>query len=151
MATITEMSQEPNPLYNISLYPILLTFGLNAIGNNDQACCAAKYTALVCAEIGSLISIPIGIIETIFWTAIFLLAKTVHVFIPRSFETATSISSWFYQRVKSAFSITTASVFYAVFNFFKSTNDIDTLNGSVIDVVEKSCAPIVDFQFFNNC
>ena len=105
MTTITKIiTEEVNPFYIISSYTMFSAGYLKKESENYG--CIGKYSAIIGVEICALLTTAIGTIETIFWTAVFLFVKTVHMFIPRSFEIPTSICAWILGNTLDTLSIT---------------------------------------------
>ena len=85
--------------------------------------CIKQFSVLAGVEVCCLLGSLIGPIETVFWAAIFLLAKTVHLFIPRSVTVATSICGFMYSQFQCSLMFTLLSVTGVVSNFFTSSSD----------------------------
>ena len=112
------MSSEVSAL-NLSLYPAAL--GIELRKEYQEGC--GKYLAMTAAEPCFILSTLVGAVETVFWAAIFLLAKTIHLFFPSSFETPTLICDRIYKILDSAATLTFYSGLLAVGHFCTDFDD----------------------------
>lgn len=154
MSTVTfNLNKADFSLLDLALYPGIIAMLIRPKDDSNQSTCG-KYIALTVAEPFFIFGAVVGVIETVFWTAILLLAKTVHVFIPKSFETPTLICSWFYERTVLALEITATSFTYSVYNFFntekKNDEIVKAITKSMYSGLQKhdSC---LNYQLFNCC
>ena len=108
-----------------------------------------KYLAYAASEALFFFGAVIGTIETLFWTTLALLAKSVHVFL--SNETMTLICGDLFGRViKSSMSTAVLGVGF-VFNLFdtdeKFKNRLSTTWKTVAEGFH-ACSSLINYQFF---
>ena len=149
MTSVIQSAKDGTP-YTISILLNACSFGLKEIDAKES--CVTQFGVLSGVEGCCLLGTFLGSIETVFWGAIFLLTKTFHLFIPRSFTAATSICGFTYRQFTSSLIFTTISVTGLVTNFFTSTGDeflesskwITHPLGNGLD----ACDGIVNYQLF---
>lgn len=150
MSTVTFEYDKTNPLFTLSAYPLSFGNGVFELADKTEGC--KKYVALTAAEACFVLGTVVGLIETIFWGAIFLLAKAVHLFIPKSFETATFICNGVFARMLVPLTITAVSSANVVYNFFANAIELYAMDKAVdlaIHGVVKKCEDCLNYQLFN--
>lgn len=117
-------SMKINPFLTIAAYPAFAAENLRPDDNNKSIC--EKYLALTLAEAFYILGTTIGVIETIFWGAIFLLAKAIHICSPQSL-----LCDWLFGRAGFALLMTVVCSTSVVMNFFTSREDLNKIRHSV--------------------
>lgn len=118
-------------------------------GDDEKTC--GKYLGLAAAEACFLLGTVIGAIETIFWTAIALLAKVIHLFIPSSYETATSICGNLTGRAVFSANATAVSAAGVAFNFFDTHNAFGNRIHDILNFIDNrlhTYCGFINYQFF---
>ena len=109
----------------------------------DSDC--AKWIVLPFYEAGAIFGAVIGVIETVFWGTIAVLAKAVHVFVPKSWETANSIYTSLVGRALQPIQWTIFCVAQAVSPCFEIEEE--SLR-EFLESVKESCKPFFNYQPF---
>lgn len=139
-----------NPLFTLSVLP-------NSLGNymrpdDDAENSVLRYLALTFCEGLFFLSALIGAVETIFWSAIVLLATPIHFVIPKSNETAASIYTFLFERAGLPCLTTVSATVSIAYNFFTTAKELDAIDDSCIKVVNDGlnvCKGFLDYQLFD--
>lgn len=148
MSTVTFEYAKTNPLLTLSLYPAILGYGLSP-PDETEGC--KRYLALTGSDVFFALGAVVGVVETVFWAAIFLIAKTVHLFIPKSCETATFICSLFFGRTMMALIFTVVST-QLIYNSFATETEKGAMSKaaeSAIDAGVKKYEDCLNYQLFD--
>lgn len=150
MSTVTSSLEKPNPYLAVSTFCLSLGCLLKPDNTYEEPC--GKYLALTGTEACFVLGAIVGLIETVFWSAIFLLVKTIHLFIPKSFETPTSICNWFYGRAVVPLFATSFSFLGVVYNFFTTKVELDKSSEPVDSAIKSGlemCEGYLNYQLFD--
>lgn len=138
-------------------YPIsatmVLSLGCTACGPKDwQNITGADYLRLAGTETIFICTTLFGVIETIFWASLALLAKAVHVFISQS-ETVDKIFAQLFSSALLTLSSTTFAAAMVGKNFFIDPADVesevyDPINEMYHDEGKKYYTDFINYKFF---
>lgn len=111
-----------------------------------------NYLILPITEAGFIFATALGVIETIFWAAIALLAKAIHVFLPQS-DTADKIYAQLVTSTILTTMATTSAAILIVKNFFISSSDLESEAFSPVfktyqTLTENYFSGLIHYRFF---
>lgn len=148
-----ELSKE-YPSFSISY---ILSTSANSFRTEDplfidekRSCLADLYVKSVC-EIGYLCSVFIGIVESVFWSAIAFLVKLPHLFIPSCFSCSDHIYAAIISQADSSVAglcIASTMLFYNLF-----ANDLETTKNEicVYDYINSGMDVFKNFSSYHLC